>query len=193
MSIFRPPVCLDRVPTPSLRAWTQILLTSFILMGCAPQAILYPQPGMAIWKSGAGGSIEGRATLRSDRSGYARSCAGFDAYIVPVTPETTAFIRTHFDRVENGYAPSMSLQETLGSFITRNGGGRVSCRDDGTFIFAELAAGQYYVLADIKWLLRWAHEGGTVSSVADVSGTRSTSVAIDVSLNTPRSASDASR
>jgi hypothetical protein len=157
------------------------LAALFALLGCAPQGVSYPQPGMAIWKDGAGGSIEGRATLRSGSSGYARNCAGFDAYVVPATPETTAFIREHFGRTENGFAPSVSLQDSLGQFVTNSGGGRVACREDGTFAFAGVAPGHYYVLADIKWLLRWAHEGGTLSTVADVSAAHSSSVMIDVS------------
>lgn len=163
------------------------------LTGCAPEAVRYPQPGMAIWQSHDGGTIQGRAALRSGASGYVRRCTGFDAYIVPVTPDTTVFMRQHFSQTQNGFAPEVALRDQLGAFITTNGGGRVSCRDDGTFTFAELAPGQYYVLADIKWLLRWAHEGGTVSSIADVSGAHSTSVAIDVSLNTSSSAFDVSR
>jgi hypothetical protein len=148
---------------------------------------------MAIWKDGAGGAIEGRATLRSGPSGYARNCAGFDAYIVPATPETTAFVREHFGRAQSGYASSASLRGTLGLFVTTNGGGRVSCREDGTFAFAGVATGHYYVLADIKWLLRWAHEGGTVSTVADVSAAHSSSAIIEVSLDTHGGASNVSR
>ena len=188
--VFRSPRDL---PTSSWWAHAVIPLASFILLGCAPRAIPYLQPGMAIWKEGAGGSIEGRATLRSGRSGYARNCAGFDAYIVPATSETTAFVRAHFGQVENGYAPSAALQDTLGSFVTNNGGGRVSCREDGTFAFAGVAPGRYYILADIRWLLRWAHEGGTVSTVAEVSPARSSSAMIDVSLNIHGGTSNVSR
>ena len=182
MPLFR--LNLKAKPALPPRAWrVGILLAGSALLGCAPQAVSYPQPGMAIWKDGAGGSIEGHATLRSGPSGYARNCAGFDAYIVPTTPETTAFIREHFGRVEDGYASSASLQDTLGLFVTNNGGGRVACGEDGTFAFAGVAPGRYYILADIKWLLRWAHEGGTVSTVADVSAAHSSSAMIDVSLN----------
>ncbi|MES2255497.1 MAG: hypothetical protein V4559_10695 [Pseudomonadota bacterium] len=154
------------------------------LLGCAPEAVRYPQPSMAIWANHNGGTIEGGATLRSGATGYARTCAGFDAYIIPVTPSTTAFMQKHFKQIRNGYAPAPSLQDELGMFVTANGGGRVNCRDDGTFAFANLAEGQYYVLADIRWLLRWAHRGGTVSTVADVRRAQSSSIAIDVSSTT---------
>ena len=154
------------------------------LLSCAPQAVPYPQPGMAIWRGQGGGAIEGSATLRSGPSGYPRTCAGFDAYVVPVTTETTAFVRQHFSQIHNGYSPSRSVEDALGTFITTNGGGRVPCRDDGSFTFAGLAAGHYYVFADITWLLRWAHEGGTVSTIAEVSPTRTTGVSIEVALNT---------
>lgn len=138
---------------------------------------------MAIWKPGNGGLLEGRAILRSGPTRYPRTCTGFDAYIVPVTYETTAYVRQHFDRLHDGYASSVSVQDTLGPFVTNNGGGRVPCRPDGTFTFTDVAAGQYYVLADIQWLLRWAHEGGTVSTVADVSAAHPNNIAIDVWLN----------
>jgi hypothetical protein len=154
------------------------------LLGCAPEAVRYPQPGMAIWANHDGGTIEGSATLRSGASGYARTCAGFDAYIIPVTPSTTAFMQKHFNQIRNGYAPVPSLQDELGTFVTANGGGRVNCSDDGTFAFADLAEGQYYVLANIQWLLRWAHRGGTVSTFADVRRSQSRSIAIDVSSTT---------
>lgn len=163
------------------------------LLGCAPQAVRYPQSGMAILASHDGGSIAGSATLRSGASGYARTCAGFDAYIVPVTPSTTAYMQKHFNHMSNGYAPVPSLQDELGRFVTTNGGGRVSCRDDGTFAFANLAAGHYYILADVQWLLRWAHRGGTVSTIADVSPAHSSSVAIDVFLGTNKDASNVPR
>ena len=183
MSAFRHQNRLAHAGLPILSpAWTKVLLASLFLLGCAPQAVPYPQPGMAIWKDGAGGSIQGSAILKSGRSSYVRSCAGFDAYIVPITSDTTAFIRAHFSQLRNGYAPRASLQDALGSFVTNNGGGRVSCRDDGTFIFANVAPGRYYILANIEWLLRWAQEGGTVSTVADVGGTQTT-IAIDVALN----------
>ena len=165
----------------------------FALSGCAPEAVYYPQPGMAIWANGKGGAIEGSATLRSGVSGYARTCASFDAYIFPVTPQTTAFIQERFSHARNGSAPSLSLRDGLGTFVTSNGGGRVACRNDGTFTFSNLADGSYYVLADIKWLLRWAHEGGTVSTVADVHPRLSTSVAIDVAIGTHGEISDVSR
>ena len=172
-------------PRPTSTWWGLGLLASLLtLLSCAPQAVQYPQPGMAIWRSQGGGAVEGSATLRSGPAGYARTCASFYAYVVPVTPETTAFVRQHFSQIHNGYAPSLSVEDTLGTFITTNGGGRVPCRDDGTFTFAGLATGQYYVLADITWLLRWAHEGGTVSTVAEVSATHTTSISIDVALNT---------
>ena len=173
-------------PWPNSPWWAgglALLGSLLTLSGCALQAVPYPQPGMAIWQSKGGGAIEGSATLRSGPSEYARTCASFDAYIVPVTPQTTTFVRQHFSQIPNGYAPSLSVEDTLGAFITTNGGGRVPCRDDGTFTFADLATGQYYVLADITWLLRWAHRGGTVLTVADVSATRTNRVAIDVSLN----------
>ena len=170
-----------------------VLLVLLTLMDCAPQAVTYPQPGMAIWKNGAGGSIEGRATLRSGSSSHARNCAGLYAYIVPVTPETTAYVREHFGRTENGFAPTVSLQDTLGLFVTNSGGGRVECRGDGTFAFTGLAPGSYYVLADIKWLLRWAHEGGTVCTLTNVSATHSSSAVIDVSLDTHGGTSNVSQ
>ena len=153
------------------------------LSGCGPHAVTYPQPGMAIWNPDGGGSLEGHATLRSGPTGYRRTCAGFDAYIVPVTFETTSYVRQHFGRLRDGYAPSVSVQDALGRFVTNNGGGRVPCRQDGTFIFADVAPGEYYVLADIQWLLRWAHEGGTVSTVAEVSTAHPNRIAIDVWLN----------
>jgi hypothetical protein len=156
----------------------------FALLGCAPEAVRYPQPGMAIWANGKGGTIEGNATLRSGASGYARTCAGFDAYIVPVTPMTTAFIRQHFHNTHNGYSSDIQLQNGFGTFVTSNGGGSVPCRGDGTFTFADLADGPYYVLADIKWLLRWAHRGGTVATVADVRRAQVSTVTIDVSSGT---------
>ena len=68
--------------------------------------------------------------------------------------------------------------------------GRVPCRQDGTFTFADVAAGEYFVLADIQWLLRWAHEGGTVSTVANVSTAHPSSIAIDVWLNSRGGTSD---
>jgi hypothetical protein len=170
-------------PTCRLGTWSLLGLLS-ALLGCAPEAVRYPQPGMAIHTSHGGGTIAGSATLRSGASGYARTCAGFDAYIIPVTPSTTAFMQKHFNQMRNGYAPVPSLQDDLGTFVTANGGGRVNCRDDGTFAFADLAEGQYYILADIQWLLGWGHRGGTVLTVADVSPARSGSVAIDVSLGT---------
>ena len=153
----------------------------FALLGCAPEAVRYPQPGMAIWANGKGGTVEGSAALRSGTSGYARTCAGFDAYIVPVTSVTTAFIQQHFHTAHNGYSSSILLQNEFGTFVTNNGGGRVPCRGDGTFIFVDLADGPYYVLADIKWLLRWAHRGGTVATTADVRRAQVSTVTIDVS------------
>lgn len=163
------------------------------LLGCAPQAVPYPQPGMAIWNGENGGSIQGHATLRSGPSGYARTCAGLDAYIVPVKPETTTFIQRHFNQVRDGFAPSFSVEDTLGAFVTSNGGGRVPCREDGTFTFAGVASGQYYILADIKWLLHHAPRGGTVSSVANVSAARTDSIAISVWLNSNGGTPDVSR
>ena len=166
---------------PYLPKAVGLLGVLFVLLGCAPEAVRYPQPGMAIWANGKGGAIEGHATLRSGSSGYARTCAGFDAYIVPVTPVTTAFIRQHFRNTHNGYSSSISLQSEFGTFVTNNGGGRVPCRGDGTFTFSDLADGPYYVLADIKWLLRWAHRGGTVATTADVRRAQVSTVTIDVS------------
>ena len=166
---------------PYLPKAVGLLGVLFALLGCAPEAVRYPQPGMAIWANGKGGTIEGHATLRSGTSGYARSCAGFDAYIVPITPVTTAFIRQHFHNTHNGYSSSISLQSEFGTFVTNNGGGRVPCRGDGTFTFSDLADGPYYVLADIKWLLRWAHRGGTVATTADVRRAQVSTVTIDVS------------
>lgn len=156
----------------------------FALLACAPEAVRYPQPGMVIWANGEGGSVEGSATLRSGVSGYARTCAGFDAYIIPVTPSTTAFVRKQFHDTHNGYSSNILLQNELGTFVTNNGGGCVPCRDDGIFTFADLADGSYYVLADIKWLLRWAHRGGTVVTAADVRRAQSSHVIIDVSSGT---------
>lgn len=166
---------------PYLSKAVGLLGVLFALLGCAPEAVRYPQPGMAIWANGRGGTIEGHATLRSGPFGYARTCAGFDAYIVPVTPVTTAFIRQHFRNTHNGYSSDILLQSEFGTFVTNNGGGRVPCRGDGTFTFSDLADGPYYVLADIKWLLRWAHRGGTVATTADVRRAQVSTVTIDVS------------
>ncbi len=156
------------------------LVLSARSLGRAPRAVLYPQPGIAIWKRENGGSIEGRATL---------------GRALPATPEVAPILILMLSqqhrrplRSSNGTSTKSAAAlrrafrwKTLwGAFITSKGEGLVPRCEDGPFLFAGLGLGQYYILADINWLLRHSSSGETVSSVTDAAASRTSNIAIEV-------------
>lgn len=110
-------------------------------------------------------TIAGRAKLMTGQ--YTRSCE--DVTIVLATEATSRKIEPFLGSPQNGFVREMYFREIENDPDYARFSRKADCGSDGNFLFRDLPAGTYYIVARVTWLLGHAHHGGFLLRKADVS------------------------
>ena len=140
-----------------------LLLYLVPLASCASYATANDAPELQRGSN----TITGHAHLIYSASGYVRDCDGEDAYLVPVTPASSARMTSAFGSAANGYASGHRLEDLL-SATDRALVRRVECTGGGQFRFTAIPDGQYFVLGRILWLIGHGQNMANLMSVVSV-------------------------
>lgn len=149
------------------------LLCLVPLASCASYATANDAPGLQRGPN----TITGHAQLIYSASGYVRDCDGEDAYLVPVTPDSSARMTAVFGSTVSGYVSGHPLQDFLNT-ADRARVRRVECTGGGQFRFTAIPDGQYFVLGRILWLI--GHGQNMANLMSMVSVTNGETIDVDL-------------
>jgi len=166
-----------------------VVLALFGLSACATMSgepIYYPpqsvsfNPAEVAWATATGNNtVSGNAVMRTV-GGDVRTCAGTEAFLVPVSAYSTERMQIMFyGATDRGYAPANELMQFPDSppgFSESNR--RTTCDSQGDFIFTDVPDGAYYVISMVTWgalqgsgyFTYTATQGGAVMQRVEVAG-----------------------
>ena len=117
-------------------------------------------------------AISGEAHLV--RGDTARPCTGVE--LIADTDATTAWVRGAFH--DDGSAPRRVLDAMPQGGDFQKNRQHAACDARGYFRFAHVPDGQYYVLASVRWAVRWQRNGGGLVKQVSVAGGQQESVSL---------------
>lgn len=124
-----------------------VLVTLLLLAGCTSAQ----NPTSVPSQLPAGyNTITGQARLLYP-SGFVRDCADQTVLLLPATAEVTAQVTAAFGTAQGGSVNRFGLVIGAGMPSRRE----TECGSDGRFRFTAIPDGRYYVLARVRWLVRW--------------------------------------
>lgn len=84
-------------------------------------------------------------------SGFTRDCADQTVVLLPATSEIATQVAAIFGTAQGGSVQRYGV--TIGTDTTLRR--QTACGRDGRFQFSTIPDGRYYVMAQIRWLVRW--------------------------------------
>lgn len=102
--------------------------------------------------------LAGHATLVT--GGYTRGCE--DVVLLPVTPEVDKRFAQFGDLNNDRFIDEFTLRRTILDDEVQRFRYEVECAKDGAFLFQNVPAGQYLLIARVTRSVRWARHGGYV-------------------------------
>lgn len=133
-----------------------VVLIALAAGGCATApptdlAVTF-DPSEVAWAKGEGANrISGNAVLRTV-GGEARTCAGLDAWLVPVSTYANARMSAMFGSLQRGYLAADSgfqFKSTDPSYVAAAKNRK--CDAQGNFTFGQVPDGDYFVTAEVTW------------------------------------------
>jgi hypothetical protein len=109
--------------------------------------------------------VSGRAALVTN--GYSRPCE--EVALVQATPSINKSLAMS-ETSDGQFFREVAIRSLLANNDYLRLGRGVDCAADGSFSFHGVGSGKYYVIARITWAMRWAHHGGYIVRLIDVSG-----------------------
>jgi hypothetical protein len=125
--------------------------------------------------------IEGNASLAL-RSGYLHTCKSDGVSLVPATPYAIELMNSLFGNSTAGYTKEQAYGGLPASDDLRLYARHVECDETGHFRFQHVASGRYFVVSNIIWSERWAHDGGALMRAVEVNGNEHRTVTLDSTL-----------
>jgi len=133
-------------------------------------------PAEIAWSKGNGpNTVEGSAVLRT-RGGEARTCAGDEASLVPYSQYAAARMRLLYGSEDRGFfstedafisGPRVADDQYTPAY---NASWRpAACDAQGSFVFANVPDGTYFVVAKVMWIARY-EQGGWLMQKVEVKG-----------------------
>lgn len=153
------------------------LVLSFCLCGCSllpPKFVTLTStfnPAQEAWFNARGsGSIYGQALLLI-HAGDVRTCAGLLALLRPKSNYADERNLAVFGSTEHGFFSSSSRQVRFSSDdpAYEQFSKSATCDAQGNFVFRDLPAGQYYVVAPVVWQADGSNSGGLLMQAVSLS------------------------
>ncbi len=126
-------------------------------------------------------SIEGHASLTL-QSGDVHTCKLDGVSLVPATSFTTELMNSLFGNPNAGYSKEQAYGRLPASDDVNIYTRHVECDESGHFRFQHVASGRYFVVSNITWSERWAHDGGALMQSVEVKTNEHRALALDSTL-----------
>lgn len=157
------------------------VLATAVVAGCksapAPTGAFDPLAASYVLKNGRN-TIEGQALLRS-ASGYVRTCRNEGVALYAVTAYSQEVVTLASGNTSGGFARAPLFSVLFDSSPLATYSRQSACDDAGRFRFDGVADGQYYLVANIGWMVKSARFGGAVMKSIEVSGGSTRSVELE--------------
>lgn len=152
--------------------------------GCAavpaPKTAFDPQAAGYVLKSGRN-AIEGRALLMTAH-GYVHTCRNAGVTLYPVNAYSRELVALASGHVSGGFAREQTYSALFDDVPLSAYSRHAGCDDDGRFRFEGVPDGQYYLVANIGWLVKSARFGGAVMKSIEVPGVGTRAIDLESTL-----------
>ena len=153
------------------RRWLPLMtaiVAPCLMLGCATPSSASSESKLP-QNSGTGNEISGRGAIISGQ-GYAHTCQEGGVFLVPATNYWQSWADGTLGKNGPEYASPVAVRRLPDDKRAWDTAMHADCDSAGRFKFSGVAEGKYYVVADIRWLLRWQHNGSTLVRTVDVTG-----------------------
>ena len=146
--------------------------TAIAAVGCAPisapRTAFNPRAASYVLQEGEN-TIEGYALLRS-AGGYVRTCRDEGVVLYPVTPYSREVVTLASGNAFGGFAKEPSYSALFDGTPLGAYSRHAQCDGEGRFRLEGVPDGQYYLVANIGWMVKSARFGGAVMKSVEISG-----------------------
>lgn len=127
-------------------------------------------------------TISGRAYLIVPPFGHTMSCGHEGVWLIPATPDATAWAIRVFGNATAGYARRRTIEVLVADHAFETYSRHQECGETGTFRFDKVADGTYYLLAKVYWPVFFSRAGGALLRQVSVKDGESEAVELKKTL-----------
>jgi hypothetical protein len=126
-------------------------------------------------------TIIGHASLIS-RNGHVRTCKFDGVLLIPTTAYSSERMSVAFGNTNGGYTRWYSYESLPDNDQYEKFSRHAECDEAGSFMFKDVADGEYFVLSKITWWQRWSHGGGYLMKRLSVADHQHKEIALEAKL-----------